>query len=126
MEANETKPKNILVVEDSDTMRFIYQEYFDGENDYRLDLAASAKEGSQRLEEKDFDLVILDVMMDDVSGDTFCGYLRGLPRTKDLPVLFISVLEEKVLEKMKERYQAPYLRKPVDKDEMIKKIQSLF
>ncbi len=120
------KPKNILVVEDSDTMRFIYREYFEGERDYRLDLAANAREGTQRLNEKDFDLVILDVMMDDMSGDSFCEYLRGVPRTKDLPVLFISVLEEQVLERMKERHKAPYLRKPVDKDTMIQKIKTLF
>jgi len=120
------KPKDILVVEDSDTMRFIYREYFEGERDYRLDLAANAREGTQRLKEKDFDLVILDVMMDDMTGDSFCEYLRGIPRTKDLPVLFISVLEEQVLERMKERYKAPYLRKPVDKDTMIEKIRTLF
>ena len=126
MEVTETKPKDILIVEDSDTMRFIYQEYFEGENDFRLDMAASAREGTKRLEEKDFDLVILDVMMEDVPGDSLCEHLRGSPRTKDLPVLFISVLEEAVLEKMKERFQAPYLRKPVDKNEMISKIKSFF
>lgn len=47
------------------------------------------------------DLILLDVMMmSDMNGYEVCQHLKASPRTCDIPVIFISALDE-VLDKVK-------------------------
>src|SRR6185436_7467826 len=39
-------------------------------------------------------LVLLDVMMPEMDGFTVCRQLRGEPTTKDLPIIFLSSLQD--------------------------------
>ncbi|MCP4289025.1 MAG: diguanylate cyclase [Gammaproteobacteria bacterium] len=66
-----------------------------------------AKNGTQALKRAQSatrpDLILLDIMMPDMDGYEVCRILKGDPRTKDIPVVFITALnqvgdEEKGLE----------------------------
>src|SRR4026207_812771 len=52
--------------------------------------AAGGAEALQILGEKDFDLVVLDVMMPEVDGFAVCRKIKEDPRLKDIPVIFLT------------------------------------
>jgi DNA-binding response OmpR family regulator len=53
---------------------------------------ADPKAALQMLTENDFDLVLLDVNMPDMTGFELCSKLRALPRHKKTPVIFVTIL----------------------------------
>jgi sigma-B regulation protein RsbU (phosphoserine phosphatase) len=56
--------------------------------------AANGREALERLGERNFDLVLLDIMMPEMNGYEVLDVLRRDGRTHDLPVLVISALSE--------------------------------
>ena len=57
---------------------------------YDVTLARGGKECLALLAERDFDLVLLDVMMPDVDGYTVCRKIPGESRFDDMPVIFLT------------------------------------
>ncbi|MGF1503813.1 MAG: response regulator transcription factor [Anaerolineae bacterium] len=53
-------------------------------------LAESAKEAREQIDEQLPDLIILDVMMPETDGITFCSELRKQPITRSVPILILS------------------------------------
>jgi len=62
---------------------------------YKIIIALSGEQGL-KLAQSDPppDLILLDVMMPDMGGFEVCRQLKSDPRTKDIPVVFLSALEE--------------------------------
>ena len=62
---------------------------------YKIIIALSGEEGL-KLAQSDPppDLILLDVMMPDMGGFEVCRQLKSDPQTKDIPVVFLSALEE--------------------------------
>ena len=52
--------------------------------------APGGAEALKLLAEKEFDLVLLDVMMPEVDGFTVCRRIKEDPRLKELPVIFLT------------------------------------
>ncbi|MDZ4871444.1 MAG: Protein-glutamate methylesterase/protein-glutamine glutaminase [Chroococcidiopsis cubana SAG 39.79] len=46
------------------------------------------------------DLILLDIMMPNMNGYEVCQHLKASPTTRDIPVIFISALDE-VIDKVK-------------------------
>jgi len=57
---------------------------------YTADTVYSAEEALEILKEKDFDLLLLDVMMPGMSGFELAKLLKANPRTSRLPVIFLT------------------------------------
>lgn len=57
---------------------------------YDVQLASSAHEGGQFLERRIPDVMILDIIMPEMDGITFCRQLRRDPRFVALPILFLT------------------------------------
>ena len=52
-----------------------------------------AKDGNMALKltkEKEFDLILLDIMMPDINGFEVCKRLKSDPKTADIPIIFLS------------------------------------
>ena len=80
--------EKILVLEDSS---------FDYElikaslgNTYKLFWAKKASEVDEFISNEKFDLILLDVVLDEGSGFEICSKLRNIESTKDIPIIFIS------------------------------------
>ncbi len=82
------KPSHILIVDD-DPLNIIVLERTlkDG---FQITSANSAQQGLVLVQEHNFDLIILDIMMPEINGFEMIKMLRENPRTKDIPVIFIS------------------------------------
>ncbi|MCO1604449.1 response regulator transcription factor [Desulfosporosinus nitroreducens] len=78
-----------LLVEDDPEIREIIIDYFiaKSEGTFKIDSAKSGKEGQQKCLEKDYDLVLLDVMLPEVDGFTICRELR---KRSNVPIIFIT------------------------------------
>lgn len=78
----------ILVVDDEEDLCEILQ--FNLENEgYRVDTANSAEE-ALKLDLTQYQLLLLDVMMGEISGFKMAKMLKKEPQTADIPIIFIT------------------------------------
>lgn len=81
----------ILLVEDAYTVRELIQDYFTekGNGDMLLDLAEDGRQGMEMVYEKEYDLVLLDIMLPELSGFQVCREIR---RRSSCPVIFLTAM----------------------------------
>jgi len=79
--------KKILVVDDEDNIRLLYQEVLRDEG-YEVALAGNAEEALQAIASSPPDLITLDVKMPGMSGVDFLKKLKE--SHKDIPVILCS------------------------------------
>ena len=88
-------PDPILIVEDEPRMGAILQDYFTAHG-VDSDLAPDGDAALERFARRDYDAVLLDVMMPGLDGYGVC---RAIRRESSLPILFLTALggEEQAL-----------------------------
>ncbi len=92
--------KTIMIVEDEKDFHEIYAMMLEG-RDYKLIYAYDGEEAMPMLEDKKPDLIIMDTIIDMVTGDTFFMHLKGYDDLADIPVIIISANPQKQLEGLK-------------------------
>ncbi len=92
--------KKILIVEDEKDFQEMYAGMFEGRG-YNLIYAYDGDEAMQILEESKPNLIILDMIMDMVTGDTFFLHLKGYDEFKNIPVIIISSTSQKQFKDLK-------------------------
>lgn len=118
--------KRILVVEDEKNMIEIYKDIFLGtEGLYDITYKENAKEALGLIKAEKFDLIILDVIMESMSGDTLFAHIRGNARTAKLPVIVISVLSLDIFKDKKKIGNTRYLPKPVTREKLLGEIEGI-
>ncbi|MEM7618230.1 MAG: response regulator [Pseudomonadota bacterium] len=117
----QSKP-HILVVDDDDRIRELVTKYLK-KHDYIVSSAEDAKQGHLILENFDYDLIVLDVMM---PGQTGFEMTKELRETSDVPVLLLTAMGE-----TEDRIEGlmtgadDYLTKPFDPRELILRIEAI-
>ncbi len=114
---------NILIVDDNEDMLAIYEGMFKGEELYSIDMMKDAMQALRRLGEKDYDLIILDIIMEPLTGEAFFVYLRSDERTMHIPVIAVTVLEPDMLDAMKKLNHPTILQKPIRKEDLFSSIE---
>ena len=118
--------KWIMVVEDSADMREIYKDIFAGEVGYQVEYFSQAERGLERLRAgQAYDLIILDIIMEPLPGDSFFVRVRKELNMETVPVLVVTVLDEKILGRLHELGQFSYLQKPITKQSLLGKVAGL-
>jgi phosphoserine phosphatase RsbU/P len=114
----------ILIVDDTRANIDILVEAL--RNDYKLSVAVDGGAALRSVEKSPPDLVLLDIMMPDVDGYEVCRQLRSREATRELPVMFLSALED-----VKDKAQGfevggnDYLTKPFEVLEVKARVRSL-
>lgn len=91
--------------------------------DIEADLCNTGKEGLQKLKEREYQLVILDIMMPGMDGFETLGEIR---KESSLPILMFTSKNDSASKVRGLRAGADdYLTKPFDMDELIARIVSL-
>lgn len=80
----------ILVVDDEEHIREVIREYAEFEG-HRVDEACDGMQAVEMAKAKDYDMIIMDVMMPKLDGYSACKEIRKL---KDTPVLMLSARGE--------------------------------
>jgi CheY-like chemotaxis protein/anti-sigma regulatory factor (Ser/Thr protein kinase) len=112
-----TKPakagqKRVLVVDDDQRARNLLRTWLENEG-YEVSEASSADEGISQAKELLPSLILLDILMPGKDGWQVLQQVRSMPKTRDIPIIVISVVEEQKL-----AYSmgvADYFVKPLDK-----------
>ncbi len=86
-------PAKILVVEDDKSLATLL-EYNLKTQGYTVSVASSAEDGELFLAEENFDLLVLDWMLPDMSGIELCGRLRRAAKTRPVPILMLTARGE--------------------------------
>jgi len=86
--------KTILVVDDeANIRRFLSHELTN--RGYHVLEASGGKEAIDLARKHHPDLITLDILMPDISGHDVTAVLKNDPDTKDIPILVLSIVEEK-------------------------------
>jgi DNA-binding response OmpR family regulator len=81
--------KRILVVDDDENILSLERTILE-QKGFAVTTADSGAEALEILGKEDFDLVLLDVMMPEIDGFTVCRRIKEEPRTKEIPVIFLT------------------------------------
>jgi DNA-binding response OmpR family regulator len=85
--------KNIMIIDDEREFQEIYAIMLESRG-YNLTYAYDGDEAMQMLDDNIPDLIILDMVMDLVMGDTFFLYLKGFKKLSDIPIIIISSIPQ--------------------------------
>ncbi len=117
--------KTVLIVDDDVSSRDILAAILFNE-DYRLEFAADGQELLEKAETFMPDAVLLDVIMPDMNGFEACRRLKAKEEFRNIPVIMISVLNDKA--DMIQGFESgadDFLSKPVNGPELRARIRSV-
>jgi len=112
--------ERILIVDDDSAIRSMLKQYLH-DRGYETEEASDAKEAIGKARSLRPDLILLDIMMPGLSGYDVLRVLKNDEITRDIPVIVVSVLEDKQRALM--LGASDYLTKPVYEGELFDKIK---
>lgn len=117
--------RKILVIDDEEDIQKLLRIRL-GQENFNVVTAGDGDVGVKIAEQEVPDLIILDIMMPKMDGYSCLKEIRGLPKTKNIPVLMLSGKEE---EKVRDLFAfqkiSGYIEKPFDLDDMVAKIREI-
>ncbi len=125
------KPPNILVVDDDPNFVVVMKPVLESKG-YKVEAAYSRKEGMEKLETFQPDLILLDIMMEKLTdGFDLCYKLKHDPEMTKIPILAVSAITEKTGFKFSpatdgEYFEADdFVEKPVKPFDLLARIEKL-
>ena len=104
--------QRILIVDDSPSVLKILNDALRAE--YQISVTTSGKDALDVAAAQHPDLILLDIKMPDMDGYEVCRRLKQSPETRDIPILFVTVLNETEDEaKGLEMGAVDYITKPI-------------
>ena len=114
---------HILVAEDEERLRTIIRDYFTAHG-LTCALAKDGEEALERLRERDYDAVLLDVLMPNLDGFAVC---RAVREGSGVPILFLTALGgEKDVLRGYALGADDYVTKPFSPAELTARIDALY
>ena len=116
--------RTILIVDDIPANLAIAVSYLE-DNDFNVLVAQDGKEGLGRAQLVKPDLILLDVMMAGLDGFQTCRRLKGIESTRDIPVIFMTALND-TSDKVKAFAvgAVDYVSKPLQVEELLARIRT--
>jgi DNA-binding response OmpR family regulator len=102
--------KRVLVVDD-DKNAVKFMSVLLGENGYEPIVAYDGRDGLQKAQENDIDLIVLDVMMPKKTGFVLFKELKSKDEFKDIPILMLTAVAASLAEleaKEEDTFERPY------------------
>lgn len=117
-------PENILLVDDSPANLRLLSQIL-GEHGYGVRAVTSGPRALASVELTPPDLILLDIRMPEMDGFEVCQQLKANPRTADVPILFISALDD-IQDKMRafSTGGVDYITKPFQLEEVIARVET--
>ena len=110
-ETNEGVGKTILIIEDNAVdMRLIERSFV--KTKYQIIKATEGEAGIRMAQKHVPNLIILDCLLSKIRGEDVCRKLKENERTKNIPIIILTVLETNILD-CYEAGDTKYLNKPV-------------
>jgi two-component system sensor histidine kinase/response regulator len=114
----------ILAVDDNPKNLTVIPAILSSQN-FLVDTAPSGTEALKLLGEKNYDVILLDIMMPVMDGFETCTRIKKDERNKDLPVIFLTAKTE--IESITKAFQCggfDYITKPFRSDELLARVKT--
>ena len=95
------------------------------EESYELEFATSGKEALEWLDSKQFDLVLLDIMMPEMDGFEVCRRIKENPSTREVSVIFLTAKAD--FQSIIQGFEAgavDYITKPYNRKELLIRVKT--
>lgn len=117
----------ILIAEDDPDIREIAVMALEDFGEYTVEACETGLEAVEKAPGVAPDLILLDVMMPEMDGPTALGELRRDPRTRDIPVVFLTARSQphEIAEYL-ELGAIAVIRKPFDPVELCDEIAAIW
>jgi len=123
MEYKRQKPLILIVDDNSVSIRMLVHVL--KKKDYDIAISRNGCQAINMLEDIHPDLILLDIMMPDLDGFKVCRTLKDNPRTREIPVIFLTAKEEtEDLVQAFELGAVDYVTKPFNGLELLARVQT--
>ena len=115
---------NILIVDDVPENIQVLGSLLQEENCY-IEFAMDGQTALEWVEKKDFDLILLDIMMPEMNGFEVCRIIKTNPEKKKVPIIFITAKND--IDSTIEGFKAgaaDYVTKPFNKEELLARVST--
>lgn len=114
---------SILIVDDTPTNLKVLFELLN-QSGFKVSVAKSGESALLKVHQALPDLILLDVMMPGIDGFETCRRLQADARTKDIPVIFMTVLSD-VVDKVNglNLGAVDYITKPIEQQEVLARVK---
>jgi CheY-like chemotaxis protein len=119
--------KKVLLIDDEIDFCFFIKLNLEKTGKYDVLTTTNAETGLIMVSKELPDLVLLDIIMPDMNGGQVAGLLLDDPKTKDIPVLFITAIASRSETHSQEGIIGGrmFIAKPVTTEELANKIDSV-
>lgn len=115
--------KQILLVED-DALYSKILSYILENNGYDVECATNGLQAMQMVDDKNYDLVVTDILMPFANGLELLSKIKTTPSSKSIKVIVMSLMEDDYyLSESLSRGADEYLRKPVTAKDLVQSIK---
>ncbi len=111
--------KRILIVDDDEMVLMALNELLKPEG-YEIDSVNNAKEALEKIDESDYDLLMLDIIMPEMNGLELCKKIREREKYRETSIVFLTAKsreEDKALGL--EAGANLFLSKPISPDKLL-------
>jgi len=119
------RKKKILIIDDDVNIIELTKVLLESHN-YKVSVARDATEGRKKAKKVKPHLNILDIMMPNINGINTCKSLKGDKKTKDIPVIILTV--KWMAEDQRKGLDAGaccYITKPFETEELLTKVEEI-
>ncbi|MDV8110587.1 response regulator transcription factor [Paraclostridium bifermentans] len=116
---------NILLIDDEKKICEFVKAYLDKEG-YKIDIAYNGNDAINYLDNNQYDIVLLDRMLPDISGEEICNYIRNNCKLINVSIIMLSAKTED--DDRIEGFELgcdDYICKPFNVKELILRIKSV-
>jgi two-component system chemotaxis response regulator CheY len=116
----------ILLVEDSNTMRYMISKMLNELGYSQISIATSAEDAIPMVQKETFNLIFLDWNLPRMSGFDYLKYIKNIPVIKEIPVIMLTTVHDR--ESIISAFKAgacSYILKPVTIDILDLKISEI-
>ena len=113
--------EKILIIEDQQSIAELIKDYLEI-NNFHVDIRNNGQEGLKDALGKDYDLILLDLMLPDIDGFEICKKIR---KEKNIPILIISARGEDI-DKIRGLGLGAddYISKPFSPNELVARVKA--
>ncbi len=119
--------KKILLVDDEEDFCFFAKGYLEKTEKFQVQTVHNGQAALKECRKFQPDLILLDIVMPDMSGDEVAIILLEDPATKNIPIVFLTALASQLPEEGSSPIQniagRYFIGKPVSKDGLLKAIE---